>query len=184
MRVISGKARGTHLRTIEGMSTRPTTDRVKEALFSSIQFEVLDANCLDAFAGSGALGIEALSRGAELAVFIDQSPECVKVINQNLVKTSLIDKAKVIKGDVFDVVSRLKGTVSPFGLVFLDPPYGQGLCEKIILRLIQDDMLIKNAIIVIEHDNNEILEATIGPFIRVKSKRYGSTYLSTYREAD
>lgn len=183
MRVIAGTARGTILKTIESLNTRPTTDRVKEAVFSSIQFDILDRVCLDAFAGSGALGIEALSRGAQSAIFVDQATECQQVIKANLTKTGLIGRSQVFTGDVFEKLKQIKGKYPPFDLVFLDPPYGKNLCEKVILQLIQDDMLKKNAIIVIEHDSSEELNESIGFLSRVKSKKYGSTFISTYREA-
>lgn len=177
MRVISGSARGTALKTIEGMATRPTVDRVKEAIFSTIQFALYNALVLDAFAGSGALGIEALSRGAAAAVFVDPSEACQKIIRQNLEKTRLLDKAQCYHKEILTVINSLKG---PFDVVFLDPPYGQQLCSPVILALLDYNLLSEDGIVVVEHNQDEKLQDHYGPLKRIKQYQYGATLVSRY----
>lgn len=177
MRVISGSARGTQLKTIEGMATRPTVDRVKEALFSTIQFALYEARVLDAFAGSGALGIEALSRGAAKAVLVDQSAECQRVIRQNLEKTRLLDKAECLQNDILSALDRMK---EPFDIVLLDPPYGQQWCGRVIDGLLSRSLLAESAIVVVEHSAEEELAESYGPLKLIKRYQYGSTWISRY----
>ncbi len=177
MRVISGSARGTQLKTIEGMATRPTVDRVKEAMFSTIQFALYESVVLDAFAGSGALGIEALSRGASRAVFIDQSAECQKVIRQNLEKTRLLEKAQLIQKDVVQGIITLS---EPFNIVFLDPPYGQQWCGTILQRLVDRNLLADEAIALVEHSKDELLLENYGTLTLVKRYQYGNTSIARY----
>ena len=129
MRVISGTARGTKLKTIENISTRPTLDRVKEALFNILQDKLKDSVVLDLFAGSGALGIEALSRGAKKAYFCDKNPEAIKVIKDNLNKTRFIDKAIIFNCDYINAIRKINEELS---IVFLDPPYKLDLAVKSI----------------------------------------------------
>lgn len=124
MRVITGTARGRVLRTLEGEDVRPTTDRVKEAVFSIIQFEIEGRRVLDLFAGSGQLGIEALSRGAASATFVDMSKDSLSAVKYNLEHTKLGDNAKVVQTDA---LSFLKLTKDKFDIVFLDPPYASSL---------------------------------------------------------
>jgi 16S rRNA (guanine966-N2)-methyltransferase len=178
MRVIAGSARGTVLKTIEGMATRPTVDRVKEALFSSIQFNIRDAHCLDAFAGSGALGIEALSRGASHVVFVDAALACHKVIVDNLLKTRFTERSTLMKGDILEVIKRYNG--SPFDLVFLDPPYGKGMCKVVMEALIAKNLLSGGAMILVEHDHSEVLDDHYGVVHKSASKKYGNTYITKY----
>lgn len=127
MRVITGKARGVQLKTPDGMLTRPTTDRVKEALFSIIQFEIPTAKVLDLFGGTGQLGIEALSRGAGGAVFVDDREDACNLIRENLRRTKLAQDAKVVRADYMDYLKRCK---EKFGIIFLDPPYAEVFLEN------------------------------------------------------
>ena len=120
MRVITGKARGVQLKTPDGMLTRPTTDRVKEALFSIIQFELPGARVLDLFGGTGQLGIEAISRGAKEAVFVDAREDACKLIRENLKRTKMEQAGKVIRSDYLDYLKRCRET---FDIILLDPPY-------------------------------------------------------------
>ncbi len=178
MRVVAGTAKGIKLNTISGLKTRPTTDRVKEALFSMIQFDIADAVVLDAFAGSGALGIEALSRGATSVDFVDQSAACVKIIKQNLARARLaggvVHRAQLTKFLIDNAGKR-------YDIVLLDPPYAENYVEKSINWLITGDNLNKNAIIVVEHNNVVTLSTTYGRFQHFKEKRYGNIYLTVYR---
>jgi 16S rRNA (guanine(966)-N(2))-methyltransferase RsmD len=155
MRVISGRARGTKLKTIESMSTRPTLDRVKESLFNILQKDITEKNVLDLFAGSGALGIEALSRGANKAYFSDSNPEAVKVIKENLTKTRLIDYSKVYNMSYEKAITKMSNENVKIDIVFIDPPYRLGIAANSIKLIIQNDLLNENAIIVVETDEKE-----------------------------
>ncbi len=178
MRVIAGKAKGIKLNTIDGLKTRPTTDRVKEALFSMLQFDLVDAVVLDAYAGSGALGIEALSRGAKSVDFVDESVACSRMIKQNLAKTNLAG-GSVNCVELERFLASRQG--QRYDIVLLDPPYDKNYVEKSINWLINGDNLHKNAIIVIEHNNVVELAASYGSYQRVKDKRYGITHLTVYK---
>ena len=130
MRVITGTAKGMRLRALDGDAVRPTYDRVKEALFSIIQFEIEDRRVLDLFSGSGQLGIEALSRGAREAVFVDSSKDSVAVTKENLEKTRLYDRARILQTDALSYIKNYRG--EPFDVVLLDPPYHEGLLGKVL----------------------------------------------------
>ena len=153
MRVITGKARGVQLKTPDGLTTRPTTDRVKEALFSIIQFEIPTARVLDLFGGTGQLGIEALSRGAKSAVFVDAGDPACRLIKENLRRTKLEKDAKVIRSDYLDYLKRCR---EKFDIVFLDPPYASGFYEPALKKLVDRDMIKSTSLIVCESDNVEI----------------------------
>ena len=152
MRVISGLARGTKLKTIESDTTRPTLDRVKESLFNILQNKIKGTVVLDLFAGSGALGIEALSRGAVKAYFCDKNPEAVKVIKENLIKTRLLDKAIVFNKDYLEAIRKIKEELS---IVFLDPPYKLDLAVKAINELLKNNLLTNDSLIIVETDEIE-----------------------------
>lgn len=141
MRVIAGTARSLKLETVPSMKTRPTTDRIKETLFNMLSPDIPGARFLDLFSGSGAIGIEALSRGAACAVFVEQDRDAVRIIEQNLKFTKLADRAIVIADSVNTAIGRLAVSEAPFDLIFMDPPYDRDL-EKQALRLLHDTALI------------------------------------------
>ena len=149
MRIITGKARGTKLNTLSGEATRPTAERTKEAVFSMLQNEITGARVLDLFAGSGQLGLEALSRGAEYAVFNDSSREAASVIRANVEKTHFTDMCEILSTDWKPVLRRLSGR-EKFDMIFLDPPYAGGFLPKVLAELIEKNLLADNAIIVCE----------------------------------
>ncbi len=149
MRVISGTAKGTKLNSIEELTTRPTLDRVKESLFNILQDSVRNQTVLDLFAGSGALGIEALSRGASKAYFCDLNDEAIKFIKQNLEKTKLTSNAIVVKKDY---KSFIDSTNEKFDLIFLDPPYKNDIAVDSLNRIINKNLLKTNGLIIIETD--------------------------------
>lgn len=149
MRVISGLARGTKLKTIEEMTTRPTLDRVKESLFNILQNQLKNSVVLDLFAGSGALGIEALSRGAKKAYFCDTNRDAINVIKENLNKTRLNDKAVVMNVDYNKALNNINES---FDLIFLDPPYKLDLAVDALKSIINKNLLKSEGIIVIETD--------------------------------
>ena len=148
MRVISGSARSLKLKTLEGVDVRPTTDRIKETLFNMIQNDIYGCSFLDVFSGSGAIGIEALSRGANECVFIDNNPKAVEVINENLEFTKLKDNALVLAKSYEVAIAELESKNMSFDLVFMDPPYDKGL-EKNVLETLQKSVIINNDTIII-----------------------------------
>lgn len=152
MRVISGTAKGTKLSSIESLSTRPTLDRVKEPLFSIIQAYIPDAEVLDLFAGSGALGIETLSRGAKHCTFCDKSYESIKMLKQNLNKTRLEDKSTIF---VEDFKKCIKNLNDKFDIVFIDPPYKMDIGVDAIKMILEYKLLTKDGIIILETDEKE-----------------------------
>ncbi len=149
MRVIAGSAKRIQLKTIEGLDTRPTTDRIKETLFNMISEYMADASFLDLFSGSGAMGIEALSRGASFAAFAEQNPKAIKCIHDNLKATKLEEKAEVLGTDVMSALRRLEGKQC-FDYIFMDPPYDH-LLEKQVLEYLKDSHLLSSdALIIVE----------------------------------
>ena len=180
MRVITGKARGTVLKTPEGLQTRPTADRVKEALFSIIQFDVPGAKVLDLFGGSGQLGIEALSRGAKQAVFVDESDAACKLIRENLRRTKLESDARIIRSDY---MAFLNSCHDKFDLIFLDPPYAEVFLENAIKRISEIDILQSGGIIVAERPLGKDLPWELEGFTRSKDYKYGTILLTIYRKA-
>ena len=176
MRVITGLARGKKLITLEGTDVRPTSDMVKEAIFSIVQFELAGANVLDLFAGSGQLGIEALSRGASLAVFVDSSTDSVKVVRENLKNTGLAQNSRVVAMDSF---AYLGGCKDKFDIVFIDPPYSKDIIPQILPKVVEK--VNENGIIVCEHDKKDLLPEQAGDFCRFRTYSYGRIALTTYR---
>ncbi len=177
MRVISGIARGTKIKSIDSMSTRPTLDRVKEALFNILQNYIKNAIVLDLFAGSGALGIEALSRGAKRAYFCDINKEAIKIIKENLEKTRLIEKSVIYNEDYIIAIKKIK---EPLSIVFLDPPYKLDLAVKSIKELQKNKLLTNNSIIIIETDelNRDIEELQkIENLEIIDNRKYGRANL-------
>ena len=152
MRVISGTARGTKLNSIDDLSTRPTLDRVKEPLFSIIQTYLQDANVLDLFAGSGALGIEALSRGSANCVFCDKSYKSAEMLKQNVQKTKMQEKSKIY---IEDYKKCLEKQTKQFDIIFIDPPYKFDIGVDAIKRIIDLKLLSKDGIIILETDEEE-----------------------------
>ena len=157
LRVIAGTARSLPLKTVDGMDTRPTTDRIKETLFNMLQTDVYASRFLDLFAGSGAIGIEALSRGAKAAVFVEHSKQCVECIKDNLKFTKLSDKAVVMEQDVLSAINRLSGS-GVFDIIFMDPPYGKDYEYDVLLALSHSDIVDRYTIIVIEEALNVPLD--------------------------
>lgn len=176
MRVITGKCRGKKLITLEGLETRPTTDMVKEAIFSVIQFDVAGSKVLDLFAGSGQMGIEALSRQADHCVFVDSNPEAIKVIKQNISDCKLAAQSRILGMDSFEYLRVSKGG---FDIIFVDPPYRQGLVQK-ALGLI-GDQLESGGIVVCEHERELELEDGYKGLALHKRYKYGKTAVTVFR---
>jgi len=179
LRVITGTARGVQLKTPEGMKTRPTSDRVKEALFSIIQFDVPCARVLDLFGGTGQLGIEALSRGAASAIFVDEGEKACALIRENLKRTKLSDRAKVIRSDYMQYLQNCRET---FDIVLLDPPYAEIFLENALNKLVEIDILESGAIIVAERPVEKELPWEFSGFTKSRDYKYGNTVLTLYRK--
>mgnify|MGYP002544254663 CR=1 FL=1 len=149
MRVIAGKARRLNLKTIPGIDTRPTTDRIKETLFNILQPELLECRFLDLFSGSGGIGIEALSRGASYAVFVEKNPKAAACIRENLAFTKLAEDGKLLNMDVLQALRSLEGG-EPFDCIFMDPPYNHELEKSVLTYLAESSLLSEEGIIIVE----------------------------------
>ena len=178
MRVITGSARGRKLITPEGMDTRPTTDKVKEAICSAVQFDFPGANVLDLFAGSGQLAIEALSRGASHAVLIDADNRAIGCIRQNIKECGFSAQADIIKSDAVSYLSRC---TEKFTIAFLDPPYRHGILEEVLPLLIPH--MAETGIIICEHEPECKLPQTIQNYYLQKQKKYGKIEIAKYVSA-
>ena len=179
MRIITGSARGRRLETLSGEETRPTSEKVKEALFSAIQFDIEGRRVLDLFAGSGQLGIEALSRGARCCIFVDQSVQSQQVIKQNLATTQLGSKARVA---AMDAKAFIRSTGESFDIALLDPPYDSGILPE-VLPLVAEKMNDGGAILC-ETRLHEELPEEVGQFYLKKKYRYGKIALTLYRKRE
>lgn len=179
MRVITGKARGVVLKTPEGLTTRPTADRVKEALFSVINFDIPGMDVLDLFGGTGQLGIEALSRGAKSAVFVDAGEAACKLIRENLKRTKLEDQAKVVRSDY---LRYLRSCKQKFGIIFLDPPYAEVFLENALKCITEIDILQSGGIIVAERPLEKELSLDFVGYTRSKDYKYGKTLITLYHK--
>lgn len=179
MRVITGRARGISLKTPDGMATRPTTDRVKEAMFSIIQFDIPGAKVLDLFGGTGQLGIEALSREAKSAVFVDESEDACKLIRENLKRTKLTESARVIRSDYANF---LKNCAERFDIIFLDPPYAEVFLENSLNFITEIDILESGGIIVSERPVGKDLVCEFPGYTRSRDYKYSSTILTVFRK--
>lgn len=168
MRVIAGSARGTKLVACEGRSVRPTLDRVKESVFSMLTGRIADARALDLFAGSGALGIEALSRGARSCVFVDKSRQHLDVAQQNIQKTRLAERASLVCADFAQYLRSAEG---PFELVFLDPPYGGTFVGDALAHIRERGLLAPDGLVVCELDGPD--EIDVGEMQIVRDRQYG-----------
>ena len=179
MRVISGKARGVVLKTPDGLETRPTADRVKEALFSILQFDLPGTRVLDLFGGTGQLGIEAMSRGAKSAVFVDAGEKACSLIKENLRRCKMENDGKVIRSDYLKYLENCRET---FDIVLLDPPYAEVFLENALKKLSEIDILQSGGIIVAERPVEKELSVILPSFSRSKDYKYGKTLLTLYRK--
>ena len=180
MRVITGTARGKRLITVPGDElVRPTSEKVKEAVFSSIQFDIEGRRILDLFAGCGQLGIEALSRGAENAVFVDASQVSLDVVKKNLSSTALSDKATVIRSDYALFTARCNEI---FDIAFLDPPYNSGILNSALEAV--SPLMSDYGIIICEHPSDVTPISTVGDFKLSKTYKYGKIMVSIFRKGD
>ncbi len=179
MRVVAGTARGIQLKTPEGLTTRPTADRVKEAIFSILHFDVPGAAVLDLFGGTGQLGIEALSRGAKKAVFVDQGKEACDLIRENLRRTRFTGQAAVVRSDYLEYLRRCRET---FDIILLDPPYAEIFLENALKCISEIDILRSGGIIVAERPLGKELDLTLPGMERSRDYKYGKTLVTLYRK--
>lgn len=179
MHIITGSARGVRLETLAGEATRPTSERAKEAIFSMLQFDLEGRRVLDLFAGSGQMGLEALSRGALHAVLVDRERDAAAIVRKNAEKTRLASRATVCVSDAIAYIKTYRG--EPFHLVFLDPPYAAGLLPEVLRTLLARELLTTGATVVAECGNPRDLfggdEVLAAQFTIIKEKRYGAAYV-------
>ena len=179
MRVITGTARGCVLKELEGLETRPTTGKVKESMFSIIQFDIEGRRVLDLFAGTGQLGIEALSRGAAECVFVDRRADAVKLIRENVALCKLEDRAKIRQGEALPYLR----SGEKFDIVFLDPPYASGLLAQALTDIAAFDICRAHGIIIAESAADTVLPAMPSPYALYREYRYGKIKVSIYHRA-
>ncbi len=176
MRIIAGCARGRRLKTRKGLETRPTADRIKEALFNILASRVADCSFLDVFAGSGGIGIEALSRGARSCVFVEKSSLCAKIIKENLLLSGLADRADVLVMDAEVALIHLDKKAAGFNLIFFDPPY---FSHELGLALQKAaPLLLPGGLIVVEHHSRDHSWFNADRWLKLREKTYGNTSLS------
>lgn len=180
MRIISGSRRGHKLAGFEGNKIRPTTDRVKESVFNLIQGFVADASVLDLFAGSGALGFEALSRGAGSAVFVDADKASVDVIAKNAAALNFGQSVRIFHTSYQNF---FKTSADSFDLIFLDPPYNKGFIEPVLTDIVENNRLTPNGIIVLESDDTD-MHYGFGGLTVIKQKKYGRSYITVYQRGE
>ena len=184
MRIIGGRLRGRKLQTFRGSEVRPTADRVRESLFNILGRKFIDANVLDLFAGTGALGIEALSRGARSAVFVDNSAQSLAVLCKNLDRCALRHHCRTIRWDITRNLKCLKEYPETFDLVFLDPPYHCGLVPATLQRLEESGCLASEAVLAAEHEIGAKFDIESSRFTCTDNRRYGRTALSFFSYLD
>ena len=186
LKIITGIAKGRILKTLEGEATRPTSERIKEAMFSSIQFDIEDRRVLDLFAGSGQLGLEALSRGAASCTFIDSSREAMDIVKANVAALGFMKSSKYLVGDWRNYIRKVSGR-DKFDLVFIDPPYAMECCSDAMRRLADGGVLARGAIVVLESGTEKIEAESFADFELTKSREYGkktALNIFIYRGAD
>ena len=181
MRIITGKARGVRLETLDGLNTRPTSERSKEAIFSMLQFDIAGSLVLDLFAGSGQMGLEAASRGAEAVLLVDRSKEAFKIINNNIAKTRLADTVTAKNEDSISFIKRCDAS-KKFDIVFLDPPYATALIDEVLTVLFERELIGYDSVIVCESDRFEILGiANSEKYDIIKTMKHGAAHISVLR---
>ena len=180
MRIITGEYRGRKLETPIGYDVRPTTDKVKEAIFNLLQNDIYGAVCVDLFAGTGSLGLEALSRGAEKCYFCDNARASLNLIKTNVKICKAEDKSVILAGDYTKTLTRIREKAD---IIFLDPPYHDGLYENCLSLIEELDLLHDDGIIVAEHDKYDEMPEQVGNLVKVKERRYGKIIVSIYQYA-
>ena len=181
MRIISGNRRGKKLYAFDGRQIRPTTDRMREAIFNILSPLVREAVVLDLFAGTGAFGLEAISRGACSALFIDNHPDAIRLLNKNISACRMVEETRVVKWDIARDLNCLKDVQPGFNLVFLDPPYSRDLVRPALLHLHESNAVQTDARIVIEHSIDEPLPHDLDGFSMEDRRKYGKSLVSFFK---
>ncbi|KAB3535220.1 16S rRNA (guanine(966)-N(2))-methyltransferase RsmD [Alkaliphilus pronyensis] len=181
MRIIAGMAKGHTLKPPKGIDIRPTSDRVKESIFNILQYNINDSIIIDLYAGTGNLGIEALSRGAQKCYFVDQDSNSIEIIKENLKKTKLSEGAEIIKSDSKAAINGFKTKNIMADLIFMDPPYDKGLIIPTLEAIGFNNVLNKEGIIIIEHDKNDSPPEAVSNLVKFRSKSFGNTCVSFYQ---
>jgi len=180
LRIISGEFRGRKLEKLEGMDIRPTSDRVKESLFNMLGARVAGCSFLDLFAGTGGIGIEAYSRGAQQVVFIDESAKSIKVLKSNLEKLKVEESVEVYNTDYINAINRLAMDQRKFDIIFIDPPYLKDFEKNALLHISEHGLLQDDGIVVVEHDIQDKMPENAGSLDIQRQKKYGNTMLTFY----
>ena len=178
MRVIAGTARGKKLKAPEDQNVRPTLDRVKEDIFNIIGPSIRGAKVLDLFSGSGALGIEALSRGAAICFFVDKDKKSCTLTKYNLTQTRLTDKSKILQMDANTAMQKLSAQGHQFDYIFIDPPYQLGITQTLLQNIQKYTIIQENVYIIVESDKEEIMAERIDKLVKIKEKTYASTRIA------
>ena len=185
MRITGGQKKGRRLASLKGLDIRPSSDKVKESIFNIIGQDLTGCRILDLFAGTGGLGIEALSRGAVWALFIDRSPLCIKLIHRNLDLTGYGASGSVLRQDLTKGLPMKHPLMTDkFDIIFIDPPYGKGLIPPILKELSSGDLMNMEGLIITESYKGEILPSSCGFLQRIKTRSYGETKLEIYECKD
>ncbi|MBE6655521.1 MAG: 16S rRNA (guanine(966)-N(2))-methyltransferase RsmD [Ruminococcaceae bacterium] len=179
MRIITGSAKGAVLKTLDGEKTRPTAEKVKEAVFSALQFDLEGRTFLDLFAGSGQMGLEALSRGAARAVFIDEARDAMEIVKENAKKTGFFDRSHFLVSDYRNYLRKAAGR-EVFDIVFIDPPYAEQIAVDAMLRVINADMVKEGTLFVLEGED-PIEEIQRADLTLVRAKKYGRAWIHIFR---
>ncbi|MGK8687797.1 16S rRNA (guanine(966)-N(2))-methyltransferase RsmD [Bacillus cereus] len=181
MRVVSGKCKGHPLKAVPGNTTRPTTDKVKESIFNMIGPYFDGGIALDLFGGSGGLGIEAISRGIDKAIFVDRDNKAIKTIHQNLESCRIQEQAEVYRNDAERAIKALIKREMSFDLILIDPPYKDQKIVSLISVMDQHGLLHNAGLIMAEHGNDVVLPESIGRLVQVRAEKYGITAISIYK---
>ncbi|MBO8136604.1 MAG: 16S rRNA (guanine(966)-N(2))-methyltransferase RsmD [Desulfotomaculum sp.] len=181
MRVIAGTAKRTLLKSPKGKGTRPTADRVKESVFNILAPRVAGCCFLDLFSGTGAIAIEALSRGAEKAVLVEKDPRNIRIIKENLHITRLSDNAQIYAVDVFKALKILRRENRKFDIIYMDPPYKAGYYEKVLEDIVDSCLLATGGLLVVESSSKEVLPEKVINITNIRTQKYGDTLVSFYQ---
>ena len=184
MRVVAGRIKGRRLKAPPGQRVRPTPAKVKEALFSILADHMVGARVLDLFAGTGGIGIEALSRGAEHVDFVEQHHGSLQTLRNNIKECGLASRTRIHRNNVLSFLRKMRSSITPFDIVFADPPYHTGILTKLLPLLSRGDMITRTDIMIIEHFHKINLPERIGHLYRFRADRYGDTVISFYRRTE
>jgi 16S rRNA (guanine966-N2)-methyltransferase len=178
MRIITGIAKGRKILAPEGIDTRPTSDRVKESVFNRISKKIYGARVLDMFSGTGNLGLESLSRGAQTCTFIEKNKNTHRILVENITSLGSKENSEVYNNDAFDILEKIGRNAAKYDIIFLDPPYSKGLVEKAILKINEIDLLDDGGIIMSEYDENDVIPESLNNIKIYRTEKYGRTKIS------